>query len=215
MAKRLSKKEKQEMLDLFTIGKSIDDLSKDFNCTKLTISRNLKKTIGEKKYKELFIKSKSSTNSNIKTEKNIINEIQSQVFEEDHTEKLEEFIPIIEFTEIAPLDYEIDDSKQKDFSSVQISEVNFPKLVYMIVDNKIELQIKYLKDYPDWQFLSKDELNRKTIEIYFDLKIAKRSCNKDQKVIKVPNTNVFKIVAPLLLSRGISRIVSSDQLIAL
>ena len=53
------------------------------------------------------------------------------------------------------------------------------------------------------------------VEIYFDLNIAKRSCKKDQKVIKVPNTEVFKIVAPILTSRGISRIVSAEQLIAL
>ena len=85
----------------------------------------------------------------------------------------------------------------------------------MIVDKKIELQIKYLYDYPDWQFLAKDELNRKTIEIFLDLKNAKRFCNKEQKVIKIPNTKIFKIVAPLLLSRGISRIVSEDKLIAL
>ena len=36
----------------------------------------------------------------------------------------------------------------------------------MIVDKKIELETKYLKDYPEWQFLLKDELNRKTIEIF-------------------------------------------------
>ena len=30
----------------------------------------------------------------------------------------------------------------------------------MIVDKKIELEIKYLKDYPNWHFLSKDELKR-------------------------------------------------------
>ena len=40
-------------------------------------------------------------------------------------------------------------------------------------------------------------------------------CKNDQKVIKVPNTNVFKIVAPLLLSKGISRIVRDKTLIAL
>ena len=39
--------------------------------------------------------------------------------------------------------------------------------------------------------------------------------NKEQKVIKVPNTEVFKIVAPQLISRGISRIISDDKLIAL
>ena len=85
----------------------------------------------------------------------------------------------------------------------------------MIVDKTIELETKYLRDYPDWQFLSQEELNRKTIEIYVDLKNAKRFCNKEQKVIKVPNTQVFKIVAPILISKGISRIVSSDKLIAL
>ena len=85
----------------------------------------------------------------------------------------------------------------------------------MIVDKKIELEIKLLKDFPAWGFLPKDDLNRKTIEIYLDLKLAKRCCNKEQKVIKVPNTNVFKIAAPFLISKGISRIVSDDKLIAL
>ena len=85
----------------------------------------------------------------------------------------------------------------------------------MIVDNKIELKTKLLKDYPDWQFLSQIELERLTIEIYFDIKIAKRFCNKEQKVIKVPNTDVFSIVAPILVKKGISRIVSPDKLIAL
>ena len=85
----------------------------------------------------------------------------------------------------------------------------------MVVDKNIELETKYLREYPDWQFLSQEELNRKTIEIHADIKIAKRYCNKAQKVIKVPNTNVFKIVAPLLIAKGISRIVSEDRLISL
>ena len=85
----------------------------------------------------------------------------------------------------------------------------------MVVDKKIELEVKFLKDYPEWQFLSENELNRKTIEIFSELKIAKRFCNKEQKVIKVPNTGVFRAAARILLSRGISRIISSEKLIAL
>ena len=127
----------------------------------------------------------------------------------------EEFLPLTPFTEITPLNYEIENAVQKDLSSVPISEIELPKMVYMIVDKKIELETKYLKDYPNWQFLSNDELERKTIEIFEDLKNAKRSCNKEQRVIKVPNTEVFKIVSPFLLSRGISRIVSDNKLIAL
>ena len=117
--------------------------------------------------------------------------------------------------EIAPLDYQINNETQRDISSVPISKIELPKIVYMIVDHKIELETKILKDYPEWQFLSSNELKRKTIEIYFDLKIAKRFCKKEQKVIKVPNTNVFKIAAKILLSRGITRIVSPENLISL
>ena len=72
-----------------------------------------------------------------------------------------------------------------------------------------------MKDYPEWEFLPNEDLKRKTIEIYFDLKLAKRVCSKEQKVIKVPNTDVFRIVSPILISRGISRIVSPDKLIAI
>ena len=85
----------------------------------------------------------------------------------------------------------------------------------MIVNKNIELQYKLLREYTAWHFLPEEDLNRKTIEIYFDIKMAKSICNKDQKVIKVPNTDVFRIVSPILISRGISRIVSEDKLIAL
>ena len=85
----------------------------------------------------------------------------------------------------------------------------------MIVDKKIELETKLLREYPEWQFLPEVDLNQKTIELYAELKDAKRNCKKEQKVIKVVNTQVFRIVAPILISRGITRLVCSDKLIAL
>ena len=120
-----------------------------------------------------------------------------------------------DFIELAPLDVEIENVPRKEISSVPIQDIEFPKVVYMVVNKNIELEIKILKDYPDWEFLPTEDLKRKTIEIYFDLNSAKKGCNKEQKVIKVPNTDVFRIVSPILKSRGISRIVSKDKLIAL
>ena len=216
MAKRLSEKEKGEIIISFTAGKTIDELSKVYKCSKLTISRNLKKNLGETRYKKLYENHKLSLKKNLLSNENIFNG-DSKVSNLKNVERTfeSETYPVTPFVEITPLNYVIDSSPQKDLSSVPISEVDFPKVVYMVVEKNIELQTKYLKDFPDWQFLSNNELNRKTIEIYTDLKNAKRFCNKDQKVIKVPNTNVFKIVAPILLSKGISRIVSDDKLIAL
>ena len=226
MAKRLSEKDKEEIAQSFKDGKSIDVLSKDFNCNKLTVIRNLKKNLGEVKYKELINNKKLNT-KNYKNNKNSIKK--SDDFEinnkskKDYSDKKDsninlngtDFEPVDSFFEIAPLDYEMDDSSRKELSSVSISEVDFPKIVYMIVDKKIELEIKLLKDFPEWDFLPDDDLNRKTIEIFFDLNLAKRSCNKEQKVLKVPNTDVFRIAAPILTAKGISRIVCAENLIAL
>ncbi len=226
MAKRLTAKQKEEITQSFIKGKTVDDLSKIFKCTNLTICRNLKKNLGEEKYKEIIYK-KNNREKNSKIEitdkndnkgKRLNKKISLESFSYESADinliKKDENISN-PFFEIPPLDCEIDDTKQKDLSSTPLSQVNFPDVVYMIVDKEIELEVKYLKDYPSWEFLSDDELNRKTIQIFFDKKNAKVACKKEQKIIKVPNTNVFKMVAPLLQSRGITRIVSDDQLIAI
>ena len=222
LGKRLTEKQKEEISKLFTSGVKVEELSTQYKFTKFTIIRNLNKKLGGDQYSLLVSKSNKLNNKKNKKKDNKIekqnqNKMPNNITEQDNKKdsQAEDLSPISEFVEIAPLNFDIDNSPQKDLTSVSISEVKLPKIVYMIVDKKVELEIKYLKDYPKWQFLSQDELNRKTIEIYYDLKIAKSFCEKEQKVIKVPNTNVFKIVAPILSSRGISRIISAENLIAL
>ena len=209
MAKRLSVQIKKEILNLFIESKfSINKLSEKFQCANLTIIRNLKKELGNEKYQEIIETRNSKKNS--KTINNMeFEENQNNVSSLDVEEQKFDFI------ELAPLDLEIENITRKEISSVPIQDIEFPKVVYMMVNKNIELEIKLLKDYPDWEFLPNEDLNRKTIEIYFDLKSAKISCTKEQKVIKVPNTDVFRIVSPILKSRGISRIVSAEKLIAL
>ena len=221
MAKRLSEKEKTNLVKGFTNGQTIDDLTQQYHCSKLTIVRNLKKSLGEKKYEEL-INQRKEIKQAISIQKGVRALVNNNDLGEENLEEYsyenessEESLSLSSFIEITPLNCEIENSSQKDLSSVPLDQIDFPNIVYMIVDKKIELETKYLKEYPEWQFLSEEELSRKTIEIFFDLKIAKRFCNKEQKVIKVPNTNVFKIAAPILLQKGISRIVSSDKLISL
>ena len=227
MPKRLTEKQKEEIVMSFKSGKDIDALSKKYSCTNKTIIRNLKKNLGESKYKDLINKSKSFSEKP-ETNKNQTNDLLKTNFDKedfkndsnDHKVLNENitssnFAPIDSFLEIAPVDYEIDNSSRKELSSVPLSEVDFPKVVYMVVDKKIELEIKLLKDFPEWQFLPQDDLSRKTIEIFFDLNLAKRSCNKEQKVLKVPNTDVFRIASPVLKAKGISRIVCAENLIAL
>ena len=226
MAKRLTEKQIEEIIKSFTKGEAINVLSKKFKCTNPTIIRNLKKNLGELKYSKLINKNKLSgekPNKNkhddidgLNTEINIDNESNISKTKQSRDISInDETYLNSTFFEIPPLNLEIENVPRKEISSIPISDIDFPKIVYMTVDKKIELEVKFLKDYPEWEFLPASDLDRKSIQIFFDLKIAKRLCNKEQKVLKVPNTNVFKIVAPILLSRGISRIVTSDKLIAL
>ncbi len=228
MAKRLSENQKEEILRGFRNGTSLDLLAKEFNCTKLTISRNLKKNLSDHEFKSLNINNSNKKNKLLKKGKKtsdlmIDNQSKKEIYADkvienkDLNKNIDEakdyyFSP---FTELTPLNEDIENTPQKDLSSVPISQISLPNVVYMVVDKKIELEIKTLNDYPEWQFLSDNELQRKTIEIFLDLKIAKRNCRNDQKVIKVPNTKVFETVAPILISRGISRIISDNTLISL
>ena len=227
MANRLSLKQKNEIISEFSNGKTVQKLADKFNCTKQTITRNLKKNLGEKKYNEIILKIKSlgkAPNSKKVNNRNSFQNGQNQEIKNQFTnlKKMvekgfveDEIFNNSSFFEITPLVDCIDSSSQKDLASFSIEEIDLPKVVYMIVNKKIELEIRYLKDYPEWEFLSEKDLNRRTIEIFLNLKDAKRKCVQDNKVIKVPNPKVFKIVAPILKSRGITRIVSEDKLISL
>ena len=224
MPKRLNDLQKKEITERFLNGETLDFIANEFGYTKLTILRHIKKSLGTESFDNFNKSVKPSDTKKLIEETFKIKNVLDEIEEDDNNLNIDSidrkfnesnFLENSSFMELVPLDLDIDNTKRKDLSSIPISKVDFPEIVYMIVDKKIELETKYLKEYPDWQFLSQDELNRKTIEIHDDLKKAKRACNKEQKVIKVPNADIFKLVAPILLSRGISRIVSSNKLIAL
>ena len=224
MAKRLTEKQKEEIKINFLDNQSVDFLSEKFNCTKTTIIRNLKKSIGEAKYKEILNKTNATFDEK---DEILLGNKNKLIINKNKTNKPDDtslslgksnedkINPFDSFIEITPLDHDFEDFSQKDISSIPLSEIKLPNVVFLIVKKEIELETKYLKDYPEWQFLPQNDLKRKTIEIHFDLKNAKRICNKDQKVIKVPNTDVFRIVAPILISRGISRLVTAENLISI
>ena len=69
MTKRLTEKQKEEIVKSFQSGKAIDALSEKYACTVPTIIRNLKKSLGEVEYKKFLdvsksLEEKSKTNKN-------------------------------------------------------------------------------------------------------------------------------------------------------
>ena len=115
MTRRLTEKQKEEILESFKSGKAIDFLAQKYSCTNSTIIRNLKKNLGELKYKDFFNKSKL-LKKKAKTNKNQTNDLietnsdnENSKNESRETKFLNEninssnFEPINSFFEIAPV----------------------------------------------------------------------------------------------------------------
>tara|TARA_Y100001968_G_C19410136_1_gene745815 strand:- start:1018 stop:1821 length:804 start_codon:yes stop_codon:yes gene_type:complete len=120
------------------------------------------------------------------------------------------------FEIIAPLvsGFDFDQEKQKSDFDI-LSYESLPESVYMIVDKKVELDSKPISDFPEWSFLPEDELKRNAILLFTNQRSAKRICSRNQRVIKIPNTTVFSLSKLYLISKGITRLILDDLIIAL
>lgn len=209
-------------------GLEIKEISKIFNFSSQTIIKQLKNQLGDKEFLKLKGKlnlSKSQIQKNSPYSND--DEKGNYLVESEIKEKVNKNIDIDidlrtqssdyenTFFEITPLVKGVELERQKDLTSEPLENAKLPGIVYLLVDKNIELETKYLKDYPEWSFLPEDDLNRKVIQIFSDQKLAKRSCSKNQKVIKVPNPNVFLIASSILKLKGISRIILEDVILSL
>ena len=202
MPRKVSDTLKKEIIEAFKKGFTIKELSQKFKFSINTITKHLKSNIDEFNFLNL-------KNESLKTidEGNKALELNS---ESDSNKDYE-----TSFFEISPLNENIEFELQKDLTSIPITKAVFPNVVYMLVDKTIELDPKFLRDYPEWNFLPENDLQRKTLRIFSDQRVAKKNCQKNQKMIKIPNTKIFALVSDRLLSKGISRIILDNSLIAL
>ena len=208
MPKKVSENQKKEILNSFVNGINLKLLSEKYQLSQATIVRQLKNNLGEDKFKVLRDNNKSKKEKNkiliedLVSENNLEKSIKNNNFEQ-------------EFVEVVPITDGIELDNQKDLASEPLSEANLPNVVYMLVDKNIELLPKMLKEYPEWGFLPKQDLNRMSLEIFDDHNYAKKLCTKNQKLIKVPNPNVFLMAASSLKLKGITRIIFNNLLLAL
>ena len=169
MPKKVSETQKQEIANAYVEGIGIKEISLIHDFSIITITKQLKKILGKEKFDQIknkdFKKEKSEKKFSSLEHKNKQTKDRDQLLSKTQDIKSDYDGNFTEqsFFEVIPICNEIDFDKRKDFTSEPLEDFDFPKIVYMIVNKKIELEYKYLRDYPRWQFLSEDELNRKTI----------------------------------------------------
>ena len=205
MSKRVSDLQKEEILNLFINGIDLNQISESYEFSLATIVRQLKNMIGVDAFKKYKLKKK-----NIQKVQNNPSHLENNLNSKFDNENFEE-----KFIEVIPITDQIQFDRQKELTSEPITEAKLPEIVYLIVDKKIELVPKLLKDYPAWSYMPEEDLKRVTLEIYADQKNAKKCCSKNEKTIKIPNSKVFIIASKLLKSKGITRVIFNDLLFSL
>ena len=212
MPKRVSIQLKQDFVSSFLRGKSIEEISNLYKFSSQTIIKNLKSSLGEVEFKKTKLNNQKINNLN-KTDSNrkIFNPSINDLNHKSNYEELDNN----SFIEILPILTDVNFKDQKEITSRPILNYKFPCTVYMLINKTIELEIKTLRDYPEWSFLPEKDLNRMCLEIFDDHNYAKKLCSKNQKLIKIPNPNVFSIASDLLKSKGITRIIFNKLLLAL
>ena len=210
MPRKVSEIEKKAILESFISGKDIKEIAKFYKYSPTTISRQLKKFLKNDDFENIKIKNnKINKNSFIESQeiiskdnKNLVNNIEKEIY----GEQVFEVIPIIDGLDL---------DNQRELASEPINDAQLPEVVYLIVDKKIELVPKLLKEYPEWSYMPEEDLKRITLEIFADPKHAKKFCSKNEKTIKIPNSKVFIMASKSLRSKGISRIIFEDLLLSL
>ncbi len=210
MSKRVSNLQKKEILNLFINGIDLDQIAEMYNFSLATIVRQLKNMIGVDEYKaHRYRKRDLLKDENIIIKNNLSKEEDTTNTDLEHNNFEEKFIEVI------PIINGLDLDNQKELASEPIIDAELPEVVYLIVDKKIELVPKLLKDYPKWSYMPEEDLKRITLEIFADPKHAKKFCSKNEKTIKIPNSKVFIMASKSLKSKGISRIIFNNMLFSL
>ena len=248
--RRLTKVEKNEILEEFRSGATANDLAKKYNCSPNTVNRTVKTLLTEEEYNLLkekrsktkktrfglsqtsksdqvdellkidsieteFIKQQGdeksileSKNVNYPTLSNSEDsDFKSRKLDPDDDNNLQEVVPLVS-------SFGFETQPQK-VDCQDLDKVNLPETVYMLVDKKVELENQHISDLPEWSFLPDAELKRRVIRLFLNQRSAKRNCSKNQKVIKIQNTDIFRISKSYLLEKGITRLIIEDALISL
>ena len=205
ISRRLTKTQKAQIIEAYRAGDNTNSLAEKYSCTANTINRTVKNLLSDSEY--VLLKEKRSKINNKKEKLFNPDEEKIVSFSSDGSKDFEVIAPLLS-------GFDFDQEKQKSDFKIHNYE-SLPESVYMIVDKKVELELQLISDLPEWSFLPENELERNAILLFVNQRSAKRICSRNQRVIKIPNTSIFNLSKPYLISKGITRLILEDSIIGL
>ncbi len=97
-----------------------------------------------------------------------------------------------------------------------LNQASIPRVCYLVVDRSAELVLRPLKDFGDMGQMPPGRDQVLTLPIFDNPRVAKRFSNaRTERVIKVPDSQVFHKTADKLRSKGITYLYIDGQLYSL
>ena len=99
---------------------------------------------------------------------------------------------------------------------IPLDQALMPRICYVVVDRSAELVVRPLKDFGDMGQVPISSDQTMTLPIFDNPRGAKRFANaRTERVIKVPDSQVFRKTSDNLRSKGITYLFIEGQLYSL
>jgi transposase-like protein len=97
-----------------------------------------------------------------------------------------------------------------------LSQAILPRTCYIVIDKFAELIVRPLKEFAELGQIPSDEIGQRTLPIFDNHRVAKRFSNqRTQRVIKVPDSQVFYKTIHHMRSKGIARLLVDGHIYSL
>ena len=90
-----------------------------------------------------------------------------------------------------------------------------PKTCYLVVDRSSELISRPLREFNDLGEIPATEISSKTLPVFDNHRVARRFANRNQRVMKVPDSQVLQKTGSHLQAKGITRVFFDGQVYSL
>jgi len=96
-----------------------------------------------------------------------------------------------------------------------LSEAKLPKSCYLVVDRTSDLVTRPLKDFAGLGLIPDDQEEERTLPVFDNHRVAKRYVRRMQRVVKVPDGQLFLKASPYLQAKGITRLLIDGRVYSL
>ncbi|MEO1148914.1 MAG: hypothetical protein AAFY26_25400, partial [Cyanobacteria bacterium J06638_22] len=122
--------------------------------------------------------------------------------EEDVGEESEDFVPVHlrgdQLIQILPL-----------------TDAKLPRTCYLVVDRTAELITRPLSDFAELGQIPEVEAKERTLPVFDNHRIAKRFMRRAQRIVKIPDSQMFFKTRSYLQAKGITRLLVDGQIYTL